>query len=169
MDGSPSGGGGGGGGGSVGATAPSEIIKTELPDANVCEVVYLLNTSEPVINAAIMYRNIGDVTSRIIQRFPDFTDSDTTALNAVKHAMFVAFNACGIGSTHAAMMAGLHEYCYPVPAERQQATDMDMFNNSAGITIFGEVGCNSRDGLAEAVFRAFDAGRLHKINGEPTP
>ncbi len=68
--------GGAGGGGYVpDPVQESRNILNELPKANTCEVVYLLNTHEPTRYAALMYRNIGDVTSRIIGKARNFTDS----------------------------------------------------------------------------------------------
>ena len=156
MDGSPSGGGGG------------SSDNAELP--NFCVIAYLLATLHPYDNGTAMSRNEQDVLQRIVNRFGDaFGDSGNEPLNAVKHAMFIAFNACDIGREHALNMGNLHENCSGVPPELEKERDMDIYNNDAGLMIFDAVGCGDRNTLAEAVFDAFSKGRLYKLDGTRTP
>ncbi|MBO0948089.1 DUF6973 domain-containing protein [Fibrella forsythiae] len=145
----------------------------EPPHANDCEISYLAEMAfegrNPLHAAVCMLLNASDVVDRIFDRFPNFTDQDSEPLNAVKHAMFIAFNACDFGDFDAGNMATLHENCGGIPPARAQSAAMDLFNNNVGLAIQAQIGCANRDNLAEEIFNAFRTGRLHKINGQPTP
>jgi hypothetical protein len=186
---------GAGGGSATGSTGPGGIegngFGNDLPDfgdintepapleddferLNVCEVAYfgrMFTEGKPIhIYAGAMLQNERIAIQEIRKYDIHFGDTGDEPLNAAKHAIFQALNACSMPPGDAMALSVLHEGC-PTIVNRTHPNSqlMDMRNNAVGFAIRDEVGCANTQDLIDAVLRAFENHRLFKFDGTPTP
>ncbi|MBO0929983.1 DUF6973 domain-containing protein [Fibrella aquatilis] len=122
----------------------------------------------------LMYLNRAQNDSWCRQKYPEAATQGESSPNSMRHALFQAQNFCTIGESATRDMSQRHEVCdNVVQGPSQAASDMDTFNNEAGIGIGRELQslglCDNFVAMATFIEEAYFNGRLRRIDGQPTP
>ena len=140
------------------------VDPADFPDFNRCEFVYVAQNPQIVLP-------LRNNKSIVEHRFstPDWNGSGISSVNAAKHAFFQALNYCAIGEVHTLEMANRHEVCQGQIQNGSEAEMvMDLKNNAMGIAIGKSSNCTTDD-IWTLIQFAYQAGKLFKLDGSPTP